>query len=112
MFYFNTELRVSYFPHRSRAEGMDHCYDCSAEVYILTEYLRRKGLSEEVKILRVWGLRLCCAKVRHRQLTHFSVLALFLFFVQEELLRESAHLTYEMHSQVFIRVTVLVGSCE
>lgn len=65
MFYFNTELRVNWFPHASSAEGMDHCYDCSAELYVLCEYLKKRGAVTE-----------------------------------EELLRESARLTYEMHSQV------------
>jgi hypothetical protein len=65
MFYFNTELRGNWFPHDSSAEGMDHCYDCSAEIFILCEYLKKRGLTNE-----------------------------------KDLLRESARLTYEMHSQV------------
>lgn len=48
MFYFNTELRVTYFPHASPAEGMDHCYDCSAEIFVLCQYLNSRGLTEPV----------------------------------------------------------------
>jgi len=41
MFHFNTVTRCSLYPNDVAAlvEGMDHCYDCYAEVYILTQYL-------------------------------------------------------------------------
>lgn len=32
MFYFNTVTRVKLFPHAVKAEGMDFCYDCRAEI--------------------------------------------------------------------------------
>lgn len=38
MFYFNTRQRVALYPHFVEGEGLDHCYDCSAEVHILSEY--------------------------------------------------------------------------
>jgi hypothetical protein len=39
LFYFNTTTRVALFPHDVVATGLDHCYDCRAEVDILTAYL-------------------------------------------------------------------------
>lgn len=38
MFYFNTRQRVALYPHRAKGEGLDHCYDCRAEVHILQAY--------------------------------------------------------------------------
>lgn len=38
MFYFNTRQRVALYPHSVDGEGLDHCYDCRAEVDILTKY--------------------------------------------------------------------------
>ncbi len=40
MFYFNTVTRVSLYHHGVCACGIDHCYDCKAEVEILGSYLR------------------------------------------------------------------------
>ena len=39
--YFNTVTRVSLHEHGVTAEGLDGCYDCTAEVYILERYLER-----------------------------------------------------------------------
>ena len=39
MFYFNNIIRVSYYEHDVEVEGLDHCYDCASEVYILKKYL-------------------------------------------------------------------------
>jgi cap2 methyltransferase len=41
MFYFNTTDRVALYPHpvENPTQGLDHCYDCTAEVYILWKYL-------------------------------------------------------------------------
>jgi hypothetical protein len=41
MFYFNTRTRVTYFPHNVQSHDICHCYDCSAEIYILKQYLIR-----------------------------------------------------------------------
>ena len=41
MFYFNRVTRPSLFEHDVRGEGIDHCYDCRAEIHILSEYLKR-----------------------------------------------------------------------
>jgi len=39
-YHFNTVTRVKAFPHNVKnCEGLDHCYDCAAEVEILKEYL-------------------------------------------------------------------------
>lgn len=41
MFYFNRISRVEYYEHDfvGRIEGLDHCYDCAAELVILQRYL-------------------------------------------------------------------------
>ena len=41
LFYFNTKQRVALYPHAVQGEGIDHCYDCRAEVQILTSYLKQ-----------------------------------------------------------------------
>ncbi len=47
MFHFNTVTRVGRYRHSIRGEGIDHCYDCTAEISILRAYLtKRKGFSE------------------------------------------------------------------
>eukprot|EP01047_Picozoa_sp_COSAG01_P013956 COSAG01_NODE_669_length_14379_cov_292.353011_3_plen_582_part_00 len=47
MFHFNTVTRTAYFEHEQRGEGLDHCYDCSAEAFILEQFVhlsrRRRG---------------------------------------------------------------------
>ncbi len=44
MFYFNTETRMSYYHHPYSGEhaidGIDHCYDCRTELYILERYCK------------------------------------------------------------------------
>lgn len=40
MFYFRCYLRPALYPHQVQGvPGLDHCYDCSAEVAILSHYL-------------------------------------------------------------------------
>ncbi|XP_004364062.1 hypothetical protein CAOG_03223 [Capsaspora owczarzaki ATCC 30864] len=47
MFFFNTEQRVWLYDHPVRGEGLDCCYDCRAEVFILADYLLKvKRVSE------------------------------------------------------------------
>jgi hypothetical protein len=43
MFYFNTVTRVARYWHDVTAEGLDHCYDCRAEVAILRRFLASRG---------------------------------------------------------------------
>ena len=39
MFYFNTVERTSFYNHMVFGEGLDHCFDCSSEIFILKEFL-------------------------------------------------------------------------
>ncbi len=39
MFYWNTRTRVDGYIHDVISPGLDHCYDCAAEAYILERYL-------------------------------------------------------------------------
>jgi hypothetical protein len=41
MFCFNTVTRVTYYEHNVKGNGLDHCYDCRAEIHILAKYLRK-----------------------------------------------------------------------
>jgi hypothetical protein len=41
LFYFQTRTRTTFFPHDVDAPGIDRCFDCAAEVQILTRMLRR-----------------------------------------------------------------------
>lgn len=50
MFYFNTVTRVQYYEHNlAGIDEYDHCYDCAAENYILTNYLlkSKKNIDEK-----------------------------------------------------------------
>jgi hypothetical protein len=47
MFHFNTVTRVARYRHNIRGEGIDHCYDCTAEIAILRNYfMKRKNIAE------------------------------------------------------------------
>lgn len=53
MFHHNTITRTTYFEHDIEAEGIDHCYDCSSEIWILSNYLQKiSGVTDldELKI--------------------------------------------------------------
>ena len=40
MYYHNTVSRMLWYPHSVvNHEGLDHCYDCSTEIYVLGKYL-------------------------------------------------------------------------
>ncbi|CAF0994879.1 unnamed protein product [Brachionus calyciflorus] len=43
MYRFNTVERVICYKHDIDAPGLDHCYDCRTEVYILEEFLNSKS---------------------------------------------------------------------
>jgi hypothetical protein len=45
MFFFNTITRVALYPHSVSGCGIDHCYDCAAEVQILGAYADSSNLS-------------------------------------------------------------------
>ena len=40
MFHHNITTRTTYFEHSIKGEGLDHCYDCSAEIHVLAELIR------------------------------------------------------------------------
>lgn len=40
MFQFNTVNRVNCYRHDVDAPGLDHCYDCRAEVFVFEEYIK------------------------------------------------------------------------
>jgi len=45
LFHFNTVTRVQYYAHEvTNVEGLDHCYDCMAELYIIRQYIRKLGV--------------------------------------------------------------------
>lgn len=41
MFYFNTVTRLTAVDHDVESDGLDHCYDCAAEVHVLRRYLTK-----------------------------------------------------------------------
>jgi cap2 methyltransferase len=41
LFYFNTVARPALYEHDVQGEGIDHCYDCRAEIHILSSYLEK-----------------------------------------------------------------------
>ena len=41
MFYHNTVTRVSCWTHSVKAPGIDNCYDCNYEIFVLGEYLEK-----------------------------------------------------------------------
>lgn len=58
LFYFNTVTRPALYKHDvTEGEGIDHCYDCRAEVHILSSYLESfkavssDTLAEEVSLM-------------------------------------------------------------
>lgn len=52
MFHFNTVTRTTYFEHDGLEYlGYDHCYDCSAELFILQQYLSSPFVSKSLCIL-------------------------------------------------------------
>jgi hypothetical protein len=43
MYYFNTVTRVTYYDHQVEGDGIDHCFDCRSEIYVLQNYLIKSG---------------------------------------------------------------------
>eukprot|EP00952_Eustigmatos_sp_NYUAD-ZCMA_P006140 26501-Eustigmatos_ZCMA.PRE.1 len=56
MFHFNTVTRVTHFEHDQHAEGYDHCYDCTAEAFVLKQYLMKVSLPVDpyFNVARFW----------------------------------------------------------
>lgn len=46
LFYFNTETRLRYYPHKYKCYG--HCFDCMSEITILENYIKFKKLKTSV----------------------------------------------------------------
>ncbi len=78
LFFFNNVTRHSLYRHRvtseeARAEGLDHCYDCKAEIEVLRRYLTDfaprplSSLSIEEEIARL-SKRISKTLSRHRTL--------------------------------------------
>lgn len=40
LYYFNNVTRVSCYLHDFNLDGLDHCYDCRAEIYVFENYLK------------------------------------------------------------------------
>lgn len=40
LFYHNRFTRASLYPHNIRAAGIDMCYDCAYEIYLINQYLQ------------------------------------------------------------------------
>jgi cap2 methyltransferase len=58
LFFFNTVTRPALYKHNvTEGEGIDHCYDCTAEIHILSSYLEtfkavtKEAIPIQVKIL-------------------------------------------------------------
>lgn len=41
LFHHNTITRVTHYPHNVEAPGLDHCFDCAFEVFIIRQYLEK-----------------------------------------------------------------------
>lgn len=53
-FYHNTIRRIwGYFDHKVIGDGIDHCFDCRAEIEILSKYYADTNLSEEALIRKI-----------------------------------------------------------
>ena len=46
LMFFNNVTRHSLYHHNVEGEGLDHCYDCTSEIYILKEFLRMHSTPE------------------------------------------------------------------
>ncbi len=49
---FNLETRVAAYPHKVDVPGLDHCYDCAAEVEVVSEYLLKHPKQIEALLAR------------------------------------------------------------
>jgi hypothetical protein len=104
MFHFNTVRRVARYPHQIVAHGLDHCYDCSAEVAILANYIVRvecpgRHLTDDELFSHIasWSQRITRACSTHRTLADgraggASILARPLAFPTHHSARDAARL--------------------
>eukprot|EP01028_Stygiella_incarcerata_P006405 TRINITY_DN2611_c0_g1_i1.p1 TRINITY_DN2611_c0_g1~~TRINITY_DN2611_c0_g1_i1.p1 ORF type:complete len:652 (+),score=162.69 TRINITY_DN2611_c0_g1_i1:57-2012(+) len=53
LFYHNTIRRTQYYEHDVVGEGLDHCFDCASEVFVLSEYFRKhRGMTDAGEIAK------------------------------------------------------------
>ncbi len=55
LFNFHNDKRIRYYQHNMdeiKNEGLDHCYDCRAEIFILQEYLKKSNKVKTEKELK------------------------------------------------------------
>jgi len=52
MFCFNTVSRVKWYPHKVQGEGIDHCFDCASEIFVLKQFIDKfKPCASEKELL-------------------------------------------------------------
>jgi cap2 methyltransferase len=57
LFFFNTVTRPALYEHDvTEGEGLDHCYDCRAEIHILSSYLEKFKAVPKDKLAKEVGL--------------------------------------------------------
>lgn len=71
LFYFNTVMRPSLYKHNYNGEGIDYCYDCRAEVAIITNYLKRIHIadSDMQEMFSMYTYNISRQIARNRKLT-------------------------------------------
>jgi cap2 methyltransferase len=70
MFHFNTVTRPALYPHGVRGCGIDHCYDCRAEVCILRKYLGGRASNNNNAIIAWHSQRISADISGYRTLAH------------------------------------------
>lgn len=68
MMFFNMSYRVSRFPHDYTVPGIDHCYNCTAEIKVWEKYFEKfyKIIDREKLMERVSKTILICNKKLHK----------------------------------------------
>jgi cap2 methyltransferase len=70
MFFFNTVTRVALYPHSVDGCGLDHCYDCNAEIQILRKYLQKMHLDTSNKSIAQLSSLISSSISSERTLSH------------------------------------------
>jgi len=71
LFHFNTVTRVAVYEHEidDDDEGLDHCYDCTAEIHILGDYLEKvRGEPRDPAEIKALSHKLSAECARNRVL--------------------------------------------
>jgi len=71
MFFFNTTARASVYDHKVKGvPGLDHCYDCTAEVRILGQYIeQQQGVASSDRAIANLSIQITNALSSRRDLT-------------------------------------------